>query len=67
MCATQAKCFTVRAFLCQIVIIYYKYIVLCDDSIACNSKLEFAVMVLDKQEKSHGKVGEITDKYSVYS
>ena len=51
------KCFTVRAFLCQIIIIYYKYIVLCDDSIACNSILEFAVMVFEKQEKSQGKVG----------
>jgi hypothetical protein len=56
VCATHAKCFTVRAFLCQIVIIiYYKYIVLCDDSIACNSILVFAVIVLEKQEKVTGK------------
>jgi hypothetical protein len=41
--------------------------VLCDDSIACNSILVFAVMVLEKQEKSYGKVGVITDKYSGYS
>jgi hypothetical protein len=27
--------------------------------------LEFAVMVFEKQEQSHGKVGVITDKYSV--
>ena len=67
MYATQAKCSTVRAFLCQIVIIYYKYIVLCYDSIARNSKLGFAVMALDKQGKSHGKVGVITDKSSGYS
>ena len=67
MYATPGKCFTVRAFLCQIVIIYYKYIVLCDDSMACNSMLEFAVMVFEKQEKSHVKVGVITDKYSVCS
>ena len=43
--------------------IYYKYIVLCDDSIAGNSILEFAVMVFEKQVKSHGKVGEMSRKY----
>ena len=47
-------------FLCQIAIIYYKYIVLCYDSIARNSILVFAVMVFEKQVKSHGKVGVIT-------
>jgi hypothetical protein len=67
VCAPQAKCSTVRAFLCQIAIIYYKYIVLCDDSMARNSMLGFAVIVFEKQEKSHVKVAVITDKYSVYS
>ena len=55
MYANQAKCSTVRAFLCQIAIIYYKYIVLCDDSMAPNSMLEFAVMAFEKEVKSHGK------------
>ena len=67
MCGIRGKCFTVWAFLCQIVIIYYKYIVLCYDSMACNSILVFALMVFEKQEKRHGKVGVITDKNRVYS
>jgi hypothetical protein len=49
-----------------IILIPSHWLELCDDSIACNSILVFAVMVLDKQAECQGKAGVITDKYSVY-